>query len=287
MELDLENLTPEQFQALPEEQRLAILTGQEAPAPGDPPPPDPAAAPPPGVPAQAEQGTPAPGQPPGTPPEPGQAPPENRGDLNVALHQSRQRANQLAAMLQDPQTIAALHAQMFGGGQSAAPAQQPQAPELQYEDGDAIRAIVEQVAAPMRQQIEELTQANRDLMAERQVSEMKGRHPDLDQFVAEFDTARPDLAHVYNAEEKKYLILGARAADPEWMKAQVETAAQTRAEALLAEKLAGITSKTQTPVTLAGVTPAQRNDTPPDLANLSRDQWNGMSDAKRRELLGG
>lgn len=211
----------------------------------------------------APQGEPPPPEEPAPVAEPAQGveqvpdPERNRGDLNVALQQERERGRQardaqaqLEALLNNPQALAQYAAQR---GYQLAPPPQPQQQEIPDRDldpaGYADYRIAEQNErfAALEQRAQQADQRADQLSQE---AELRKQWPDLDQRLASFDQELPGLAAKYNPAEKYLMTLGSQMADPVARKALIEVEARQMAEGMVAEALA----KQKTPLpTVNGV----------------------------------
>lgn len=196
-----------------------------------------------------------------------------------ALHEERQRRQQLQQLLNDPQQLAQYLGQQ---GMTIAPQQQEPEPELLVEDRSANEAVVQQAIAPYKAYIDQLQQQQQMAAMQRQLEEAKQAFgPDAEQYIAHFDSVMP---HLRNTDPfvKAATVYGARWADPEYRKQQLEAAAKDQAAGMVQQALqSGGQSK---PVTLAGVTPAASNN-PKSLHDMSHAEINKLSDDDIMKLM--
>lgn len=276
MTVNIEDLSPDDFSNLSEEQREALMRGEEAPAQEA------------AEPDQQHEVV--------APPQAAAAVPDtqaleagidpSRGNPEVPLRAERERRRQLEAeieqyrqVLNDPQALQQLMAQYQGG---------EEAPDLMIEEPEAIQYYVQQAVAPYAQQVQALMHEREQMLHEREMMGLRQQFPDLDQLVAEFDAGAPDLAHRYRPQEKYLLMMGAKLTDPAFIEQRITQEAERRAQALAADRLKGLDGKNSRPVTLSGVTPAQaNNDEPLDINQMSPEQFGALPEAKRKALLGG
>lgn len=261
------------FEAMSDQEIMAMMAdepGQGAPMEADPsqmdqPPQDMNPAPvPPSAPAE---------------PMPEQAMPNPQMVPLGALHEERQRRQQMQSLLEDPNQLAALLRERHGLDVQAP--QQAAPPELLVEDQAAIEAIVQQAVAPYAQEIEYLRAERQQTQAMRQMEEAKKAFgDDTEAMIAHFDQIMPQLR---NADPfvKAAAVNGARWADPEYQKQQIEAKAKELATQQLTEALKS--GGKQTPVTLAGVTPAESNGR--SLDDMSDADVAKLSDADLERYL--
>lgn len=279
---ELANLTPEAFEALSDDERMALLSGQmpAADQPTETVTTEPAATSTTTEP-DPTQGVSAPQPQPTVEQQPMEQ--VNRGDLTVALRQEREARRQIEAklaqvtqVLQDPQQLA----QMLGLQQ-----QQPQAPELAFEDPDVISQLVAQQVAPLQQTVQTLQQQLAQAEQEKVLMGLRSQYPDLDDALSEFDSNLPQMANMHPLA-KYFMVHGSRTTDPKYLQQQIEAKANELAEQRVAERLKGLTSTAQ-PVTLSGVTPAGGASDGIDLANITDEQWDSLDEKTRARLLRG
>jgi hypothetical protein len=291
--MDLENLTEEEFMAMSEDDRMALLDGGEAsPSPVVPESPgadNPAGAPEGAQPAAqplAEAQTPADSQ---------AYPDQRQGDPTVALRQERERrrqaeaaAQQLAQQYQQAQRVLtdpnALHEHLRAIGML-----EEESPGLAYENPEAIQAMIAQAVGPLQQTIQMYEQERQMYAQQQQAQAFAQQFPDAPALIQQFDAAFPHLAGEYNLQEKYFLANGMRAAGPQ---GQAQQAAQTEAQArematqMAAQALGGVKGK-QTPVTLTGVTPSRETEAALDVDAMGEDDWERLSPEARKKALGG
>jgi hypothetical protein len=281
--MDLENMTPEDFEALTDDQRQALLTEEQGePAATDTPQEEAAE---PAVPPVVPQGDITAQAPPSAEQVPAQ-PAAQMVPLG-ALHEERgkrqeamTRLQQLEAILQDPNQLAQHLTQQ---GYQVAPAQQPDF----YDDPNAaVSAQVQQIVAPLQQEIDYLRQEREAAARQRQVDHARQTFGDeTDAYIQRFDASMPQFAGLDPAL-KAAAVHGMRWADPEYRKQQITAEAEALAKQLVEKALAS-NGKSSTPITLAGLAPAERDSDPADFSAIEPDRYERMSAAERAKVRQG
>lgn len=197
----------------------------------------------------------------------------------AAVHEERQKRQQLQSLLEDPHQLAQL-LQERHGLQVHAP--QPEAaPELLVEDQAAIEAIVQQAVAPYAEVIDQLRAERQQMAMQRQMHEAQQAFgSETGAMIAHFDQIMP---HLSSADPfiKAAAVNGARWADPEYRQQQIEARAKEIAAQQMAEALKQ--GGRQTPVTLSGVTPAANDGR--SLDDMSDAEVSKLSDSDLERFL--
>lgn len=283
--MDLESMGMDEFNALTEEQQLALLEAAENPQ-GVPA--QPAEMPAAELSAEVPQGAPAPQ--PSAEEQIVQQEQQRRGDPEVPLRQLREQVRQQEEALRQRdvqlQQMQQMMAQFMGQGQQQ---HQPQVPELAMEDPEAINymvanhPVVQQLQQTNRQMQEMLQRAQHEArMAELRRPEMFG--PEADQMLADFDANVPHMAEL-DPEAKLLIMLGARSKNPQYQQQQ-QALTQQAAQQLAVQQVEQVLANPgkRIPQTLSNVPPAASPEMEIDINNLTQADFDKLTPEQMKKI---
>lgn len=282
MAVDIEEMDADELAALPEAERLRLLMGEESPTEETGAPATEATA---EQPAPQGDTQPAEAQPTAessAAPEQSQKPPPGYVP-HGALAEAR---GKFARFANDPDALLQRLAELGYQAPGAAPAESP--PGLAWEQPEAVQAIVSQAVAPLHQEVQLLRQERDEARQAREMDELRKEFgPDVDHWLAVLNESRPDMAEL-SPRDRALHVQGLLWSDPEYRESQLaaerekaKAEATAAAEQKVATALAG--SKTQTPVTLSGLSPSADDDVP-DIESMNADDIAAMPEAKRMSM---
>lgn len=275
--MDIDSITPDQFNALSEAEQMALLDGgslgepvqesSQLEAVQDVPQgvaaEEAASVPRPSVDAQIPQGKTL---------EQALAELEN---YKRAMHEERGKRQSMEQLLNDPGFFNHMQQQQS----------QQAAPELTLEDPEAIRYLINESVAPYIQQLQQIQYKLHQSEQREQMASLRGQYPDIDNTIAEFNTKHPDHMNTYDPVAKHLMVMGMRASDPQAMQSKIEEAANARAQELVQQALSKANGGKQAPFTLGNVPPARSHDQGKvDINSLSDSDFGNLSDAEIQRM---
>jgi len=274
-------MTQEDFNAMSDEQRMSVLSGDGA-APED---------------VQIAELAPTLESPVGAaPPEQVGQPPEKdyaaiAENYKGAMAEARGKYQALVTALSDPNQLAQIAAQM--GYQLTDPNggydDEGDEPDLEFENPDAIRSMIAKEVGPLAQQLQQAQSYINHLESQAQsqyeaqwVVEQYG--PDAIQNVRAFDAQYPDLRDT-PIGLKHVAMVGLQYSNPAQMQSLINQKAEQLATARIEQLLKG--GKARDAVTIDGIMPVGGSSPDADVGSLSQEDWDKLPEAKRNVYLYG